>query len=136
MRDEREPLDEPPVHLVGDVLGPVGADIVVERHLGGDDDGPARDSARVGQADLDRAADLTGAEDRLRRGGRPARHGPVRDPEHAAVPGAGQAAVGQLAIGQRPGHVAAPVGQHVYRAVGPDSHHGDLAEQLPYRLAL
>ena len=38
MRDEREPLDEPPVDLVGDVLGPVGADLVVERHLGGNDE--------------------------------------------------------------------------------------------------
>jgi hypothetical protein len=38
VRDEREPLDEPPVDLVGDVLGPVGADLVVERHLGGNDD--------------------------------------------------------------------------------------------------
>ena len=38
VRDQREPADKPPVDLVGDVLGPVGADLVVERHPGGDDE--------------------------------------------------------------------------------------------------
>jgi hypothetical protein len=47
----------------------------------------------AGEADLDRAADLARLEGRLRRGGRPAGHRPVRDPEDAAVPGARQAAV-------------------------------------------
>jgi hypothetical protein len=38
VRDQREPTGEPPVHLVRDVLGPVGADPVVERYPGGDDE--------------------------------------------------------------------------------------------------
>jgi hypothetical protein len=54
--------------------------------------GPERGSTGLpgaGEADLDRAADLARLERRLRRGGRPAGHRPVRDPEDAAVPGAG-----------------------------------------------
>ena len=57
--------------------------------------------AGAGQADLDRAADFPRLEGRLRRSGLPVNHGPVGDAEHAAVPRAGQAAVGQLAIGKR-----------------------------------
>jgi glycosyltransferase involved in cell wall biosynthesis len=49
--------------------------------------------ASVGEADLDRAADLPHRERRLRRGGGTASHRAVRNPEDAAVPGAGQAAV-------------------------------------------
>ena len=67
---------------------------------------PHRSPARPGlasprQADLDRAAGLARLEGRLRGGGRPAGDRAVRDPEDAAVPRAGQAAVGQLAVGQR-----------------------------------
>ena len=60
------------------------------------------------------------SEGRLRRRCRPAGHGPVGDPEHAAVPRTGQAAVRELALGQRAGRVAAPVGQDMHGAVGPD----------------
>ena len=49
--------------------------------------------AGAGQADLDRAVDLARLERRLRRGGRPAGHRSVGDPEDTAVPGTGQAAV-------------------------------------------
>jgi hypothetical protein len=35
VRDQRPPVGEPPVG--GDVLGPVGADLVAERHPGGHD---------------------------------------------------------------------------------------------------
>jgi hypothetical protein len=38
MRDRLEPASEPPVDIVGDVLGLVGADLVTERHLGGHDE--------------------------------------------------------------------------------------------------
>jgi hypothetical protein len=34
VRDQRQPAGEPPVDVVGDVLGPVGADLVAERHPG------------------------------------------------------------------------------------------------------
>ena len=55
---------------------------------------PARTGlAGVGETDLDGPADLACLERRLRRGGGPAGHRPVRDPEDAAVPGTGQAAV-------------------------------------------
>ena len=37
MRDLREPLREPPVNAIGEVLGLVGADIVAEGHPCGDD---------------------------------------------------------------------------------------------------
>jgi hypothetical protein len=46
---------------------------------------PSR-SARAGQPDLDRARLLADLERRLRRCGGPAGHGPVLDPEDAAVP--------------------------------------------------
>jgi hypothetical protein len=38
MRDRLEPAGELPVDIVGDVLGPVGADLVTERHLDGHDE--------------------------------------------------------------------------------------------------
>ena len=38
MRCHRQPVGEPLVDLVGYVLGPVGADLVAERHPGGDDE--------------------------------------------------------------------------------------------------
>jgi hypothetical protein len=38
MRDQRQPIGEPPVDVVGDVLGPVGADLVAERDPGGHDE--------------------------------------------------------------------------------------------------
>ena len=38
VRDKRKPVGEPPVDAVGDILGPVGADLVAERHPGGDDE--------------------------------------------------------------------------------------------------
>ena len=55
-------------------------------------------SAGTGQADLDGAADLADLERGLRRGGRAAGHRTVGDTEHAAVPRAGQAAIGQFAV--------------------------------------
>jgi len=38
VRGHRELAGEPPVNRVRHVLGPVGADAVVERHPGGDDE--------------------------------------------------------------------------------------------------
>lgn len=52
------------------------------------------------------------------------------------MPWAGQAAVRQLAAGQRAQHVNAAVGQYVDRAVGPDGHDRGLAEHLAHRFAL
>lgn len=51
MQDRLEPAGEPPVDIVGDVLGPVGADLVIERHLGGHDEmvGPEVHGAQVEQ---------------------------------------------------------------------------------------
>jgi len=36
--DDRKPVGQPPVDVVGDVLGPVGADVVAEPHPRGDDE--------------------------------------------------------------------------------------------------
>ena len=102
-------------------------------------------AARAGEHDLDRPAGLADLERGLRRGGRAAGHRTVGEPEHAAVPRAGQAAAVQVLVkqpyagqfpGQRPGHVAAPVGQHVNLAAGPDGHDRDLPHNLADRLAL
>jgi hypothetical protein len=38
VRDHRQPGGEPRVDLVGDVLGPVGADLIAEGHLRGHDE--------------------------------------------------------------------------------------------------
>jgi hypothetical protein len=38
VRDQWQPVSQPPVDVVGDVLGPVGADLVAERHPGGHDE--------------------------------------------------------------------------------------------------
>ncbi len=38
VRHRRKPVGEPPVHAVGDILGPVGADLVAERHPGDNDE--------------------------------------------------------------------------------------------------
>jgi GT2 family glycosyltransferase len=53
---------------------------------------PGGGSAGAGEADLDGAADLAHLERRLGGGRGTAGHGPVGDPEDAAVPGAGQLA--------------------------------------------
>src|SRR5436190_10073740 len=93
-------------------------------------------SAGAGKADLDCPGDHTGLECRLRRRRRAAGHGSVGEPEDAAVPGAGEAAVGQFAIGQWPGHMAAAVGENVYVIAGADGDYRDLAHDLADRLAL
>ena len=85
---------------------------------------------------MDRTADLAYLEGGLRRGSGSLCHRPVGEPEHAAVPGTGQAAVRQFPVGQRTRHVTAPVSQHVHRAVEPDGRGRDLAEHLAYYLAL
>jgi len=51
VRDERKPVAQAPVDVVGDVLGPVGADLVAERHPRGHDEvlGPNVHGAQVEQ---------------------------------------------------------------------------------------
>jgi hypothetical protein len=73
---------------------------VPARRLRHDDLCVGPSSSRAGQADLDRAIGFADLEGRLGRGGRAAGDGPVGDPEDAAMPGAGQAAVGESAVGQ------------------------------------
>jgi hypothetical protein len=84
--------------------------------------------AGAGQADLDDPAADTGAEHRLGSGRRPARDAAAGHPEGAAMPRAGQAAVVVLAVGQRPGQVAAPVGEDVDVLAVADRHDRDVAD--------
>jgi hypothetical protein len=93
-------------------------------------------SARAREADLDRPGDDAGLEGWLWCCRGAAGYGSVGEPEDAAVPGAGEAAVGQLAVGQRPGHVAAAVGENVYLAAGADGDNAHFANHLADRLAV
>src|SRR5687768_16526721 len=98
--------------------------------------GPCAAGRLLGRANLDGAAADARLEPRLRVRGRAPLHRAVLEPEAAAVPRAGDAAVGDLPVCERAAAVRAAVRERVQPPARADEHHRELADEHAPRPAV